>query len=583
MLIQTLIVHFTISSTSMNILGISAYYHDSAAAIIIDGKVIAAAQEERFTRVKHDNSFPLHACKYCIKEANIALEDIHQIVFYEKPFLKFERILETHIKVAPKSLKTFIQTIPLWLKNKFNMRKLIKNEISKIGKYHGSICFSEHHLSHAAFAYYTSKFKDAVILTIDAVGEWTTTSIMLGKNNNLEIIKEQHFPDSIGMLYSAFTYFLGFKVNSDEYKLMGLAPYGDNISNQTNKYIRLIEDNIVNISNDGAIKLNMKYFTYEHSFNMINKESWEDLFGISKRREDETITQEHKNLAYAIQFILEKILSLLCDTIQKYSSNLCISGGTALNCSANGKLLSQSKFEDIYIPFSPGDAGAAIGAALFAYYSETTIERHNNTSPYLGPMYSDDDIKCTLDTSGIEYEHIEDFSTLCIIVANLLADGKIIGWFQDRMEFGPRALGNRSILADPRINDMKDTINKRIKYRESFRPFAPIVISEYKQNYFNLTKESPYMMFTCDVIDRNLPAITHVDNSARVQTVNRDSNPKMFMLLDTFNKRFSCPVLLNTSFNVMGEPIVCSPDDAISTFKKSGLDYCVIGNYILKK
>lgn len=583
MLIQTLIVHFTILSTSMNILGISAYYHDSAAAIIIDGKVIAAAQEERFTRVKHDNSFPLHACKYCIKEANIALEDIHQIVFYEKPFLKFERILETHIKVAPKSLKTFIQTIPLWLKSKFNMRKLIKNEISKIGKYHGSICFSEHHLSHAAFAYYTSKFKDAVILTIDAVGEWTTTSIMLGKNNNLEIIKEQHFPDSIGMLYSAFTYFLGFKVNSDEYKLMGLAPYGDNISNQTNKYIRLIEDNIVNISNDGAIKLNMKYFTYEHSFHMINQESWEDLFGISKRREDETITQEHKNLAYAIQFILEKILSLLCDTIQKYSSNLCISGGTALNCSANGKLLSQSNFEDIYIPYSPGDAGAAIGAALFAYYSETTIERHDNTSPYLGPMYSDDDIKCTLDTSGIEYEHIEDFSTLCIIVADLLADGKIIGWFQDRMEFGPRALGNRSILADPRINDMKDTINKRIKYRESFRPFAPIVISEYKQNYFNLTKESPYMMFTCDVIDRNLPAITHVDNSARVQTVNRDSNPKMFMLLDTFNKRFSCPVLLNTSFNVMGEPIVCSPDDAISTFKKSGLDYCVIGNYILKK
>lgn len=568
----------------MNILGISAYYHDSAAAIIVDGCIIAAAQEERFTRVKHDSSFPIEACKYCLAEAKLTLNDIDKVVFYEKPFIKFERILETHIRVAPKSIKTFLKTMPIWLKSKLNMRKLLKKELSVLGKYNGMIFFSEHHLSHAAFAYYTSEFLDSIILTIDAVGEWTTTSVIYGKNNKLEIIKEQHFPDSIGMLYSAFTYFLGFKVNSDEYKLMGLAPYGDKLSEQTQKFIELIEKNIVDISNDGSIILNMDYFAYDHSLVMINEKKWKELFGIDKRRENSAITQSHMNLAFAIQFVLEKIIKLLCSTLERFSKNLCISGGTALNCSANGMLLKQSSFDAIYVPFSPGDAGAAIGAALFVYHSEEgKNDRVSNKSPYLGPMYTDSEIKHAVEENNLKYEYIHDFSKLCDITAKLISEGNIIGWFQDRMEFGPRALGNRSILADPRIHNMKDKINQKIKFRESFRPFAPIVLEEYSNDYFDLQIESPYMMFTCPVKNNTLPAITHIDQSARVQTVNREINPKICMLLNSFYKAYGCPVLLNTSFNVMGEPIVCSPKDALSTFEKSGLDYCVIGNYLIKK
>ena len=568
----------------MNILGISAYYHDSAAAIIVDGCIIAAAQEERFTRVKHDSSFPIEACKYCLAEAKLTLNDIDKVVFYEKPFIKFERILETHIRVAPKSIKTFLKTMPIWLKSKLNMRKLLKKELSVLGKYNGMIFFSEHHLSHAAFAYYTSEFLDSIILTIDAVGEWTTTSVIYGKNNKLEIIKEQHFPDSIGMLYSAFTYFLGFKVNSDEYKLMGLAPYGDKLSEQTQKFIELIEKNIVDISNDGSIILNMDYFAYDHSLVMINEKKWKELFGIDKRRENSAITQSHMNLAFAIQFVLEKIIKLLCSTLERFSKNLCISGGTALNCSANGMLLKQSSFDAIYVPFSPGDAGAAIGAALFVYHSEEgKNDRVSNKSPYLGPMYTDSEIKHAVEKNNLKYEYIHDFSKLCDITAKLISEGNIIGWFQDRMEFGPRALGNRSILADPRIHNMKDKINQTIKFRESFRPFAPIVLEEYSNDYFDLQIESPYMMFTCPVKNNTLPAITHIDQSARVQTVNREINPKICMLLNSFYKAYGCPVLLNTSFNVMGEPIVCSPQDALSTFEKSGLDYCVIGNYLIKK
>ena len=568
----------------MKILGISAYYHDSAAAIIVDGNIIAAAQEERFTRVKHDSSFPIRACQYCLAEAKLTLKDIDKVVFYEKPFIKFERILETHIRVAPKSIKTFLKTMPIWLKSKLNMRKLIKKELSFLGEYNGMIFFSEHHLSHAAFAYYTSDFIDSIILTIDAVGEWTTTSVIYGKNNKLEIIKEQHFPDSIGMLYSAFTYFLGFKVNSDEYKLMGLAPYGDKLSEQTQKFIELIEKNIVDISNDGSIILNMDYFAYDHSLVMINEKKWKELFGIDKRRENSAITQSHMNLAFAIQFVLEKIIKLLCSTLEGFSKNLCISGGTALNCSANGMLLKQSSFDAIYVPFSPGDAGAAIGAALFVYHSEEgKNDRVSNKSPYLGPMYTDSEIKHAVEKNNLKYEYIHDFSKLCDITAKLISEGNIIGWFQDRMEFGPRALGNRSILADPRIHNMKDKINQKIKFRESFRPFAPIVLEEYSNDYFDLQIESPYMMFTCPVKNNTLPAITHIDQSARVQTVNREINPKICMLLNSFYKAYGCPVLLNTSFNVMGEPIVCSPKDALSTFEKSGLDYCVIGNYLIKK
>lgn len=568
----------------MKILGISAYYHDSAAAIIVDGYIIAAAQEERFTRVKHDSSFPVEACKFCLAEAKITLKDIDKVVFYEKPFLKFERILETHIRVAPKSIKTFLKTMPIWLKSKLNMRKLIKKELSLIGEYNGGIFFCEHHLSHAAFAYYTSEFSDSIILTIDAVGEWTTTSVTYGINNKLKIIKEQHFPDSIGMLYSAFTYFLGFKVNSDEYKLMGLAPYGDKGSKETQKFIELIEQNIVDVSDDGSIILNMRYFAYDHSMVMINEKNWKELFGIDKRKENSAITQSHKNLAYAIQFVLEKIIRFLCITLERYSKNLCISGGTALNCSVNGMLLKQSNFDAIYVPFSPGDGGAAIGAALFAYYSEETSNvRASNKSPYLGPRYTDSEIKYEIENSNLQFEYINNFADLCDITARLISEGNIIGWFQDRMEFGPRALGNRSILADPRIHNMKDKINSKIKFRESFRPFAPIVLEEYSYKYFDLQINSPYMMFTCPVKDNTLHAITHVDRSARVQTVNMEINPKICTLLNRFYKAYGCPVLLNTSFNVMGEPIVCSPRDALYTFKKSGLDFCVIGNYIIKK
>lgn len=568
----------------MKILGISAYYHDSAAALIVDGNIVAAVQEERFTRIKHDNSFPIEACKYCLAEAKLTLQDIDKVVFYEKPFIKFERILETHIRVAPKGIKTFLKTMPIWLKSKLNMRKLIKKELSVLGEYNGRIYFSEHHLSHAALAYYTSEFSDSIILTIDAVGEWTTTSVIYGKDNKLKIIKEQHFPDSIGMLYSAFTYFLGFKVNSDEYKLMGLAPYGDKLSEQTQKFIKLIEEQIVDISNDGSIILNMDYFAYDYSMVMINQKKWEELFGIDKRRETSAITQSHKNLAFAIQFVLEKIIRLLCITLEGYSKNICISGGTALNCSANGMLLKQSSFDAIYVPFSPGDAGAAIGAALFVYHSEGKANvRSFNKSPYLGPMYTDSEIKYELENNNLKYEYIHDFTKLCDITAKLISEGNIIGWFQDRMEFGPRALGNRSILADPRIHNMKDKINRKIKFRESFRPFAPIVLEEYSNEYFDLQMESPYMMFTCPVKNNMLPAITHVDQSARVQTVNSEMNPKICMLLKIFYKAYGCPVLLNTSFNVMGEPIVCSPKDALSTFEKSGLDYCVIGNYLIKK
>lgn len=568
----------------MKILGISAYYHDSAAAIIVDGNIIAAAQEERFTRVKHDSSFPIEACKFCLSEAKITLKDIDKVVFYEKPFLKFERILETHIRVAPKSIKTFLKTMPIWLKSKLNMRKLLRKELSFLGEYNGGILFCEHHLSHAAFAYYTSEFSESIILTIDAVGEWTTTSVIYGKNNKLEIIKEQHFPDSIGMLYSAFTYFLGFKVNSDEYKIMGLAPYGDKSSEQTQKIIELIEQNIVDISNDGSIILNMTYFAYDHSMVMINEKNWKELFGIDKRIENSAITQNHKNLACAIQFVLEKIIRLLCSTLEGYSKKLCLSGGTALNCSANGMLLKQSNFDAIYVPFSPGDAGAAIGAALFAYYSEETSNVcASNKSPYLGPEYTDSEIKYEIENNNLKYEYIHDFTELCDITAKLISEGNIIGWFQDRMEFGPRALGNRSILADPRIHNMKDKINRKIKFRESFRPFAPIVLEEYSNKYFDLQIKSPYMMFTCPVKDNTLHAITHVDQSARVQTVNTEINPKICMLLNSFYKAYGCPVLLNTSFNVMGEPIVCSPRDALSTFDKSELDFCVIGNFLIKK
>jgi carbamoyltransferase len=570
----------------MTILGISAFYHDSAAAILVDGKIIAAAQEERFTRVKHDNSFPTMACEFCLNEARLSIEDIDKIVFYEKPFLKFERIIETHINVAPRSICQFIQTIPIWLKDKLNMRRLIKREISKLGAFNGELLFSEHHLSHAAFAYYTSGFKDSAILTIDAVGEWTTTSIMHAKGGNIKVIKEQHFPHSVGMLYSAFTYFLGFKVNSDEYKVMGLAPYGSK-NKKVSQYIELIEKYLVDIHEDGSIELNMKYFSFTHSLTMVNEKAWAKLFGLPRRMENDVLTDDYVSLAYAIQNVLETIYIRLAKTARSYSGNLCISGGTALNCVANGLLLKSNIFNKIHVPVSPGDAGASIGSCLVAYYIAQPQNAQTNAStemtPYLGPEYSNDHIRHQLEVLNVKYEYVKDSRFLCDKTSKLIADGHIIGWFQGRMEFGPRALGNRSILADARNPQMKDKINSLIKFRESFRPFAPAVMYEFCDENFDLNVDSPYMMFTCGVKNDKLPAVTHVDNSARVQTVKQKDNPKFHELLNSFYRLTGCPVILNTSFNVMGEPIVCSPADALSTFYNSGLEYCVIGNYIVKK
>ena len=568
----------------MKILGISAYYHDSAAALLIDGVVVAAAQEERLSRIKHDNSFPINACEFCLNKAGITISDIDKIVFYEKPFLKFERILETNIIYAPRTLRTFLKSMPIWLKERLNLKSLIKKEVKKLGLFNGEITFTEHHLSHAAFAYYTSGFDDAVILTVDAVGEWTTTSVMLAAKNSIKILKEQHFPHSIGMLYSAFTQYLGFKVNSDEYKVMGLAPYGKHDDNITQQYISLIENNMVEINDDGSIQLNMKYFSYTHSFSMINEHEWNTLFGLKKREIKEDITDEHRSLAYAIQYVLEKIIKQIALQLRQFSENICISGGTALNCSANGMLLETSSFRNVYVPCSPGDAGGAVGACLAEYFCDTDNENiYDNSSPYLGPEFSSDTILAALSKENMSYECINDTQELCRKTARLLSEGKIIGWFQGRMEFGPRALGNRSILADPRIVNMKEKINEIIKFREAFRPFAPAVTAEHCAEYFSITQESPYMMFTCEVKNDKLPAITHVDNSARVQTVSYNSNPLFHTLLTSFNELTSCPVLLNTSFNVMGEPIVCTPEDAISTFQKSGLDNLVIGNYIIAK
>ena len=568
----------------MKILGISSYYHDSAAALLIDGVVVAAAQEERFSRIKHDNSFPTNACEFCLNKAGITISDIDKIVFYEKPFLKFERILETNIIYAPRTLRTFLKSMPIWLKERLNLKSLIKKEVNKLGLFNGEITFTEHHLSHAAFAYYTSGFDDAVILTVDAVGEWTTTSVMLASKNCIKILKEQHFPHSIGMLYSAFTQYLGFKVNSDEYKVMGLAPYGKSDDTITQRYISLIENNMLKMNDDGSIQLNMKYFSYTHSFSMINEYEWNALFGLKKREAKENITDEHISLAFAIQYVLENIIKQIALQHRQYSENLCISGGTALNCSANGMLLDSSIYRNIYVPCSPGDSGGAIGACLAEYFCDTDHENvHDNSSPYLGPEFSSDTISAALAKENLSYECIYDTNELCRKTATLLSHGNIIGWFQGRMEFGPRALGNRSILADPRVGNMKDKINKIIKFREAFRPFAPAVTSEHCAEYFTITQESPYMMFTCDVKNDQLPAITHVDNSARVQTVSYNSNPLFHKLLSSFNEVASCPVLLNTSYNVMGEPIVCTPEDAINTFLKSGLDYLVIGNYIVAK
>lgn len=567
----------------MVILGLSAYYHDSAAAILVDGKIIAASCEERFSRIKHDHSFPSKAIMFCLEEAEVSYSQIDYVVFYEKPLVKFERILTSHIYHAPKGIGTFIKSIPIWLKEKLNLKKTIAKELNKTlkGKMAWDIRFVEHHLSHAAMAYYTSGYEDAAILVIDAVGEKATTSILKGTSNKIELVKQQVFPNSIGLLYSSFTYFLGFKVNSDEYKVMGLAPYGDLQTKQAQEYINLIEHELINIDEDGSIILNQEYFTFMYGVKMINVHKWEKLFKMQQRKELE-LTQAHMNLAAAIQHVTEKIIFRLARHAKDItnSENFCISGGCALNCAAMGTVKDSGLFKRTFIPFAPGDDGGSIGASLL-FNSLLGNSSAKSITPYLGSSFGNEDIIAALEKSSFRKYRLEGVE-LYTKVVEYLSEGKIIGWFQGKMEFGPRALGNRSILADPRDANMKDQVNARIKFRESFRPFAPVVLEEDASEYFG-ENFAPYMTFTTKVKADSIPAVTHIDDTARLQTVNEKQNTRLYHLLKEFKAQTNCPVLLNTSFNIMGEPIVCTPEDAIRTFEKSGIDVLVINNYIVEK
>lgn len=570
----------------MIILGISAYYHDSSAALIIDGKVVVGALEERFSRVKHDKSFPSKACIFCVDYANIKARDIDEIVFYEKPFMKFERIIKSHIDYAPYGLKMFLKTIPIWLKFKLNMRKTIRKELLLcLGCKYRDIKFVEHHLTHACNAFFQSGFKEAGILVIDAVGENSTTSIYKGTNNSIELIQHQNFPNSLGLLYSAFTYFLGFRVNSDEYKVMGLAPYGKATDEQTDKFIKTIKDKLVTIYDDGAIKLKTDFFEFMYNDRMVKINKWSKLFNISYRTPGSKILQSHMNLAYAIQFITNDIVSKLVNTTNELTgySNICLAGGCAMNCVSNGELLKNKRNNQIYIPFAPDDSGCSIGAAMASFYIGSNNLVVKNDSTFLGPNYSDDEILASIEKEGLIYTKKNDDDLFDCVTSELI-NGQIIGWFQGRMEFGSRALGNRSILADARLRDMKDRINSNIKFRESFRPFAPVVLDKYADKVFDLCNSTnKHMSFTYHVKQNDYPSVTHIDNTARVQILSKEYNEKLYLLIEAFYNKTNCPLLLNTSFNVMGEPIVCSPIDAIKTFKASGINKLVIGNFIISK
>ena len=596
------------------ILGISAYYHDSAAAIIIDGEIIAAAHEERFTRKKHDYSFPVNAAKYVLKEAGVEYKDLLAISFYEKPFIKFERLLETYHAFAPKGLRSFLSAIPVWIKEKLFMKKMLKEELQKLGKGNIPILFPEHHLSHAASAFYPSPFEEAAILTIDGVGEWASSTICHGKGNQIEILKELHFPHSIGLLYSAFTYYTGFKVNSGEYKLMGLAPYGNPDSDQLREYKEKILSELVDIREDGSILLNMKYFNFATGLKMSNDKKWTKLFGIPPRAEESKLTQDYMNMALAIQQITEDIVIKLAKTAKELtgSKKLVMAGGVALNSVANGKLLAMGIFDDIWIQPAAGDAGGALGAAYTGWYIWKGKKRKINPSTdsmkgaYLGPEFSDNDFKKVIGKYDAQYQYFEDFEKLIEVVAKHIDKGKVIGWFQGRMEYGPRALGNRSILGDARSPEMQKKMNLKIKYREGFRPFAPTVLEEDIQDYFILDKPSPYMLLVipvkkdrCNPIpegynnlelyDRlyhlrsDVPAITHIDFSARIQSVKRETNPRYWKLINEFKKQTGYGVIVNTSFNVRGEPIVCTPNDGFRCFMRTEMDYLVLGNYLFDK
>ena len=592
------------------ILGISAFYHDSAASIIIDGKIISAAQEERFTRIKHDSNFPFNSIKFVLNFSNLKLSDIDHIVFYEKPFLKFERLLETYINFAPRGFQQFSKAMPIWLKEKLFQKKYLFDCLQEIDlnfDNQNKIFFSEHHLSHAASAFFPSNFDEAIILTADGVGEWATTTVSIGKGNNLEIVKEINFPNSLGLLYSAFTYYCGFKVNSGEYKLMGLAPYGKPV------YENLIKKYLVDVKEDGSFRLNQKYFNYTVGLTMTN-ENFNQLFGNKVRdSQKDDITQFHMDIAASIQKVIEDIMLKICQSLRDEFKikNLCLAGGVALNCVANGKILNKKIFKDIWIQPASGDAGGSIGGALAFWHLELKKNRNVNehkdgmNGSYLGPEYSNDEIISELKKLGAVFKEFDE-KELLKNTANLLSEKNAIGWFQGRMEFGPRALGARSIIADPRSSTMQKNLNLKVKFRESFRPFAPSVLKQEASNWFDIKVESPYMLLVSQVkenkrkklteLEENLfgieklnvprssiPAVTHVDYSARVQTVNNYNNPRYYGLLEEFFLKTNCPVLVNTSFNVRGEPIVNSPKDAFKCFMGTNLDYLVIGNFILDK
>ncbi len=586
----------------MYILGISAFYHDSSACLVKDGVIVAAAQEERFTRKKHDHRFPSNAIAYCLKSKSITGKDLDYVAFYDKPFLKFERLLETYLTFAPKGITSFIKAMPLWIKEKIWMKDFIRKELG----FEGKIFFPEHHESHAASAFYSSPFNEAAFLTLDGVGEWATTSYGVGNGNQLDIIADIHFPHSIGLLYSAFTYYTGFKVNSGEYKVMGLAPYGEP------KYKKLILDKLLNLKDDGSFRMNMEYFDYCAGLTMTN-EKFHSLFGGEPRKPESKLTQKEMDLARSVQEVTEEIIlrmgnHIYNETKQKY---LCLAGGVALNCVANGRLLREGKFEDIWIQPAAGDAGGALGAALLVWYKYLNNDRFadgindSQQGSYLGPEFSNDEIKSFLESKNLKYSYYNEDALIPTVVKKL-KDEKVVGWFNGRMEFGPRALGARSIIGDARSPKMQEVMNLKIKFRESFRPFAPSVIAERVGDYFEIDRQSPYMLLVADVkkelqkemtkkekeifgIDKlniirsNIPAVTHIDYSARIQTVHKETNPLYHKVIKEFDNETGCPVIINTSFNVRGEPIVCTPQDAYLCFMRTDMDYLVLGNFILDK
>jgi len=593
----------------VRVLGISAFYHDAAAALVCDGEVIAAAQEERFTRKKHDAGFPRHALDYCLSEGGIRLDQVDLVAFYDKPFLKFERLLETYLAFAPRGFASFRMAIPIWLREKLFLKDLLQKQLRQHRPdfdWSGRLVFSEHHLSHAASAYFPSPFASAAVLTLDGVGEWATSSLALGRGNRLEIVKEIHFPHSLGLLYSAFTYYTGFKVNSGEYKLMGLAPYGEP------RYASVILDKLIDLKDDGSFRLDLGYFNYCVGLTMTNRK-FDRLFGQPPRTPDQLLTQFHMDIAASIQKVTEEVMLRMTRAIARSTGerNLCLAGGVALNCVANGKILREGKFDGVWIQPAAGDAGGSVGAALCAYHLYKDQPRRPNIGAdgmrgaYLGPEFAQSEIERRLKAVGASFRVVSDAEVIGDAVDALVAQ-KAVGWFQGRMEFGPRALGARSILGDPRSAEMQKTLNLRVKYRESFRPFAPAVLREDVAEWFELECDSPYMLFVAGVrperrrpmtedeerlfgIDKlnvprsDIPAVTHVDYSARVQTVHRETNPRFHALIETFKQRTGCAVLVNTSFNVRGEPIVCTPEDAFRCFMGSDIETLVIGNCVLHK